>query len=327
MKRHVPAVVVLAVLAGPVLRADLIPTAPTLTSGSGIGLVNTVLTIQRTPSESGCVAWNGASDITGVAACASGITGGDEKLGASQTQTRTLAQLGITQAIDLRIVLNPVEPAGDSLTLERLVLRIFSPAGAVLFESSLPAPMVFPFTTIGTGTSGFVFRMDDADALAAAPAFVDPNNRVGLSAQLSDSAGGNETFYIVNSPGLVLCPLISIDQTALPTATVGVPYSQQLTATGGAPAYTFSLIEGTLPGGLSLSTSGLVSGTPEPGADGTHSFAVRVTDLNGCSRDQELQILVASPVPAIPPPMLLVLALLLIAAGAATLRRRTAPAV
>lgn len=322
MRRLVVAVC-LSVALGAMVHADLIPTVPTLTSGSGIGLVNTVLTVQRTPQESGCVAWGGGADVTGSAACPAGIAGGDEKLGASQTQTRTLAQLGITQAIDLRIVLNPVEPAGDSITLDRLVLRIFSPAGAILFESSIPAPITFPFSTIGTGTSGFVFRMDDADALAAAAAFANPNNRVGLSAQLSSSAGGNETFYVTNSPGLVLCPAISIAPAALPTATVGVPYSEQLTAAGGTAPYTFSLIVGTLPEGLSLSTAGLIAGTPAVGSSGSHTVGIRATDMNGCLRDQEFQLVVAAPVPVLPPVMLALLGTLLLAAGAMALRRRT----
>jgi streptogramin lyase len=84
-------------------------------------------------------------------------------------------------------------------------------------------------------------------------------------------------------------------------------YSQQLTATGGSGAgYTFSEI-GTLPPGLSLSSSGLLSGTPT--ALGTYSITVIATDSNGASGSQPYLLTVADPpltysgfrVPPLPP--------------------------
>lgn len=47
---------------------------------------------------------------------------------------------------------------------------------------------------------------------------------------------------------------------ALPAS--GVAYSFQLNAAGGTPPYTFAVASGTLPAGLTLSASGLISGTP-----------------------------------------------------------------
>lgn len=52
------------------------------------------------------------------------------------------------------------------------------------------------------------------------------------------------------------------------------PYSY--TATGGTPAYDFTIVSGALPAGLVLSSDGIVTGTPE--AEGTFSWTVRVTD-------------------------------------------------
>ena len=49
-----------------------------------------------------------------------------------------------------------------------------------------------------------------------------------------------------------------------------------LVANGGTLPYTWSLAGGTLPTGLTLSSSGVISGTPT--AAGTFSFTVRVTD-------------------------------------------------
>jgi hypothetical protein len=68
---------------------------------------------------------------------------------------------------------------------------------------------------------------------------------------------------------------LMVSTTTLPNGNVGVAYSQSLTATGGVTPETWSLI-GALPAGLSLSSAGVISGTPT--ASGTASFSVRVTD-------------------------------------------------
>jgi hypothetical protein len=64
----------------------------------------------------------------------------------------------------------------------------------------------------------------------------------------------------------------------LPNATPGVAYSQTLPTTGGTAPFTFALApnSGPLPTGLTLSSAGLLSGTPS--AAGTFSFTVQVTD-------------------------------------------------
>ncbi len=51
-----------------------------------------------------------------------------------------------------------------------------------------------------------------------------------------------------------LCPL--------PPAEEGVPYTYTFLATGGTPPYLWGIISGSLPSGLSLSTSGVITGTP-----------------------------------------------------------------
>lgn len=62
----------------------------------------------------------------------------------------------------------------------------------------------------------------------------------------------------------------------LPGGTVGTAYSQQLTATGGTGTLTWAVTIGTLPAGLTLSTGGLLSGTPTTA--GTSTFTVTATD-------------------------------------------------
>lgn len=75
-----------------------------------------------------------------------------------------------------------------------------------------------------------------------------------------------------------------IETTALPDATVGVPYGAYLTASGGYAPYKWEISEGVLPEGLILDArKGLVSGTPAAAEE------VRVT----------VQITDSSPVPKI----------------------------
>src|SRR5436853_4652363 len=71
------------------------------------------------------------------------------------------------------------------------------------------------------------------------------------------------------------------DSYDFPTATVGQAYSKQLNGAGGCgPAlpYQYKLISGNLPPGISLSSGGLVSGTPTQ--SGGYSFWVDLSDQN-----------------------------------------------
>jgi large repetitive protein len=70
----------------------------------------------------------------------------------------------------------------------------------------------------------------------------------------------------------------------LPPATVGEVYATQLAAQGGTPPYSWTAKVSTLPDGLNMSPSGLLSGTPTPSAlttTGAATIAVTVTDQAG----------------------------------------------
>ncbi|MBP9891398.1 MAG: putative Ig domain-containing protein, partial [Planctomycetes bacterium] len=62
----------------------------------------------------------------------------------------------------------------------------------------------------------------------------------------------------------------------LPNGTVGLGYSQTLQATGGTAPYTWDITAGALPGGITFSTAGVLSGMPT--ASGTFNFTVRARD-------------------------------------------------
>ena len=176
--------------------ASLILVSPENFGGTGLGAVNTILTIQakgNATTETGSVSRIGSADS---------VTG-DAKTGASQSLTRTISELGLTSASSVRVVFNAVEPAGDSIRLDDLVLNFYNSAGSVLFSSGAFSAVSFADTFTGTGNSGFVFALDTAQAAAAQLAVFNQANfgtvRVGLSASASLAAGGNETFFVANS--------------------------------------------------------------------------------------------------------------------------------
>jgi predicted outer membrane repeat protein len=70
--------------------------------------------------------------------------------------------------------------------------------------------------------------------------------------------------------------------TSLPAGVEGTPYSQTVEVTaGGTEPFAFAVVNGALPPGVSLSGTGLLSGTPsEPG---TFTFVLEATDDNFCT--------------------------------------------
>jgi arabinan endo-1,5-alpha-L-arabinosidase len=94
-----------------------------------------------------------------------------------------------------------------------------------------------------------------------------------------------------SSPAVVPNPL-AITILSLAGGTVTLSYSTTLTAAGGTgTGYQWSISAGTLPPGLALATSGVLSGTPT--APGTSSFTVRVTDSSGASASANLSLAIA----------------------------------
>ncbi|HUY09271.1 MAG TPA: G1 family glutamic endopeptidase [Candidatus Dormibacteraeota bacterium] len=92
-------------------------------------------------------------------------------------------------------------------------------------------------------------------------------NSAGSSDLIIDVFG----YFVPESPTPVV-----ITTDTLPTATVGSAYSTAMSAYGGTPPYFWTISVGALPAGLSLSTGGVISGTPT--AASTFTFTVQVTD-------------------------------------------------
>ncbi len=98
-----------------------------------------------------------------------------------------------------------------------------------------------------------------------------------------------------NAPSVTVTvnPVPTPTPAALPDGAVSVPYSQTVGSSTGTAPFSFAIVLGSLPAGLSLNAStGVISGPPS--AAGDASFTIRVTDAHGCLADAPFAIHVTS---------------------------------
>ncbi|MEQ7800927.1 putative Ig domain-containing protein [Pedobacter sp. ASV1-7] len=125
-----------------------------------------------------------------------------------------------------------------------------------------------------------------------------------VSARAVDLAGNSSSLSNTNTFTVSLAPTIVVNPGNVTAVTVGVPYSQTFTASGGVAPHTFSLSNGTLPQGLTLnSTTGALTGTPT--AAGGFNFTIKATDGSSApgpySGTQNYSGVVAQPVIVVAP--------------------------
>ncbi|MBF9221174.1 putative Ig domain-containing protein [Hymenobacter ruricola] len=106
----------------------------------------------------------------------------------------------------------------------------------------------------------------------------------------------------------IAAPAIALSPTTLPAGTVAVVYNQALTASGGTAPYTYAVTAGALPAGLTLSSAGVLSGTPTAG--GSFVFTVTATDASTSASggpyngSLSYTLTIAAPTIAVSPPTL-----------------------
>ena len=187
-----------------------------------------------------------------------------------------------TATITATSVANSTITATESITVNA-VLTITTgslPAGILLvpyntFVNALGATPPLTWTVIsGSLPAGLTFLSTSTSTSAqitGTPTILQTSN---FSVQVSDTSGATVTQALsitINKP-----PPLSVATGSLLSGTVGMAYSQTLTASSGVQPYTWSLTAGTLPVGLALASNGVISGTPA--ATGTSEFTVQVVD-------------------------------------------------
>lgn len=147
------------------------------------------------------------------------------------------------------------------------------------------------------GTSPYTWSLDssslpgltmNADGIISGTPFT--TGVFSFTVRVTDRAGQSAQSTLWLSVVEPAWPL-TIATATLPTASMGRAYTAAFNAGGGTGPYTWSLADGLLPPGLTITESGLLKGTPM--RNGTFSFLVRVTGANGESTEKSLSLRVS----------------------------------
>lgn len=141
-------------------------------------------------------------------------------------------------------------------------------------------PYTHTFPASG-GTTPYTFSI----SVGSLPPGLTLNTSTGVVSGTPTGSGSSFTIKVTDflsatatAPcSITINPNLSITCASPPTGSVGVSYTHTFPVTGGVSPYTFVIISGSLPPGLTLASStGIVSGTPT--ASGTFPFTIQVTD-------------------------------------------------
>jgi hypothetical protein len=151
------------------------------------------------------------------------------------------------------------------------------------------------FTAAVTGTSNTAVTWTasagsiDATGLYTAPAVTTQTiGTISAASKADPSRKANATATITpinNQPP-------TITTTSLPQGQQGSSYSAALAASGGTLPYTWSITAGNPPSGLTLSSTGQLSGLPL--VAGTYNLTISVTDANALSAHQSFTVSISA---------------------------------
>jgi hypothetical protein len=241
----------------------------TLSASGGVSPLTWSLTSGKLPTG---LSLNAAGTIAGTPAATATSTFTvqvKDATGARATQPLTIA---VDPAVAITTSSLPVAVAGVAYSQTLAASGGTPPFQWTLTSGSLPNGI-----TLSTGGS----------LSGTPPAAGDPT----FSVQVMDSNGATASQSLT----LTVDPPVTITTVSLPAGTVGQAYSQTLSASGGSGSYTWTLAPGMLPAGLTLSSGGVISGTPSAAA--VSNFTVKAVS-SGSSATEPLSITI-NPVPAV----------------------------
>jgi uncharacterized protein with beta-barrel porin domain len=167
-------------------------------------------------------------------------------------------------------------------------------AGSAFSQSLSASGGVAPYTwSLSSGSLPTGMSFSSGGALSGTPTVAGSFN---FTVRATDANGfdGDQAYTLAIS-----APTITVTPSTLPAGVGGSAYSQSLSASGGVAPYTWSLAGGALPAGLTLSSSGALSGTPT--VAGSFNVTVRATDANGFGVDQAYTLAISAPTIALTP--------------------------
>ncbi len=159
-----------------------------------------------------------------------------------------------------------------------------------VFPASPQAQTSVTYSATHSGTARHVVT-----GLAASGAYVVTQGVAVLANVPADSSGAVTFTETGGGSFQVYLPLAITSPASLPAVRIGLPFQAGMAGVGGAGAYVWTISAGSLPPGITLSSDGVLAGTPT--SAGMYSFTVKLTDGVGGSATQPLSLQI-QPVPA-----------------------------
>jgi Putative Ig domain len=162
-----------------------------------------------------------------------------------------------------------------ALMVEYACANVFNAIVFTVYQGQLP-PIVFAPQSGEIPDGMDLLPHDSTSAILSGIPF--PAGTYEFTVRATDSLGNKVDQPVQYN----VLGIVNAEDYQLPGGTVNVPYSYQLQSLGANPlhdTYTYAILSGTMPSGLTLHTSGLIDGTPT--AEQTPTVVVRVTDGSG----------------------------------------------
>jgi len=156
---------------------------------------------------------------------------------------------------------------------------------------------IAPYThTISSGNLPAGLSLSTGGVLSGTPSVA---GSFTFTVRATDSTAGTAATVVNNYTLQISAPTISIGSSMPASVEVGSSINLQLSATGGTAPYAFAVTAGSLPSGLSLSPTGVMSGSPA--SAGTNTFTITVTDAAGFTGVRVFTLSVQSSSVTVPP--------------------------
>jgi Putative Ig domain len=221
---------------------------------------------------------------------AGGVTFGPVAFGTlTQTSTTTATYMApnpVTAETVVKIVITSVDFPNQSATLTITVEPPPTITTTTLPTATLNGAYSAPVTATG-GLPPLSWSISAGTLPAGLTLAKSTTDTVQITGKATVAGSSTFTITVTDSSAadppssqqltIVVSSLAITTTSPLPSGTVGTAYSQQFTATGGTGTDTWTVASGsTLPTNLSLSSTGLLSGTPTTA--GTFTFGITATD-------------------------------------------------
>src|SRR5579859_4326728 len=212
--------------------------------------------------------------------------------------------------------------AGNTLTLQvqdsgspaqvasvTFTIRIASPLTITTAPGALPDAIIgvsYSFTfhsnggitpiswTLSSGQLPAGLTLNSNGTLSGTPTTA---GNFAFTVQAGDASSPLQTITINVAIKSALLLVITSAGGTLPDAIVGKPYSIALQAIGGTAPFAWSMALGQLPAGLTLSTAGVLSGTPTIANPAPTAFTVQVQDSGSPAQFKSLALTIRVPAP------------------------------